>query len=206
MTENAGVEKKMEQNTEENVIGQGIEDDQNIRNKEDGVKDSCTDQQVTEPEISDEDRKMYEAYMAKAIKLAQKAYVQGDVPIGCVIVKDDKVIARGYNKRNLKKTTLAHAELLAIEQASKKLGDWRLYVTLEPCQMCAGAIVQARIQKVVIGCMNKKAGCAGSILNMFDMPAFNHQVETVYGIRQEECSSLMKNFFADLRKGVISKK
>lgn len=210
MTENAGVEKKMEQNTEENVIGQGIEDDQNIRNKEDGVKDSCTDQQVTEPEISDEDRKMYEAYMAKAIKLAQKAYVQGDVPIGCVIVKDDKVIARGYNKRNLKKTTLAHAELLAIEQASKKLGDWRLedctmYVTLEPCQMCAGAIVQARIQKVVIGCMNKKAGCAGSILNMFDMPAFNHQVETVYGIRQEECSSLMKNFFADLRKGVISK-
>ena len=210
MTENAGVEKKMEQNTEENVIGQGIEDDQNIRNKEDGVKDSCTDQQVTEPEISDEDRKMYEAYMAKAIKLAQKAYVQGDVPIGCVIVKDDKVIARGYNKRNLKKTTLAHAELLAIEQASKKLGDWledcTMYVTLEPCQMCAGAIVQARIQKVVIGCMNKKAGCAGSILNMFDMPAFNHQVETVYGIRQEECSSLMKNFFADLRKGVISKK
>lgn len=211
MTENAGVEKKMEQNTEENVIGQGIEDDQNIRNKEDGVKGSCTDQQVTEPEISDEDRKMYEAYMAKAVKLAQKAYVQGDVPIGCVIVKDDKVIARGYNKRNLKKTTLAHAELLAIEQASKKLGDWRLedctmYVTLEPCQMCAGAIVQARIQKVVIGCMNKKAGCAGSILNMFDVPAFNHQVETVYGIRQEECSSLMKNFFADLRKGVISKK
>lgn len=186
-------------------------DDQNIRNREDEEKDIRADQQVTEPEISDEDRKMYEAYMAKAIKLAQKAYVQGDVPIGCVIVKDDKVIARGYNKRNLKKTTLAHAELLAIEQASKKLGDWRLedctmYVTLEPCQMCAGAIVQARIQKVVIGCMNKKAGCAGSILNMFDMPAFNHQVETVYGIRQEECSSLMKNFFADLRKGVISKK
>lgn len=211
MTENAGVEKKMEQSTEGNVIEQRINNDQNIRNREDEEKDICADQQVTEPEISDEDRKMYEAYMAKAIKLAQKAYVQGDVPIGCVIVKDDKVIARGYNKRNLKKTTLAHAELLAIEQASKKLGDWRLedctmYVTLEPCQMCAGAIVQARIPKVVIGCMNKKAGCAGSILNMFDMPAFNHQVETVYGIRQEECSSLMKNFFADLRKGVISKK
>ena len=214
MTENAGVEKKMEQNTEENVIGQGIEDDQNIRNKEDGVKDSCTDQQVTEPEISDEDRKMYEAYMAKAIKLAQKAYVQGDVPIGCVIVKDDKVIARGYNKRNLKKTTLAHAEQLAVSacglwrnhRQNWRLEDCTMYVTLEPCQMCAGAIVQARIQKVVIGCMNKKAGCAGSILNMFDMPAFNHQVETVYGIRQEECSSLMKNFFADLRKGVISKK
>ena len=195
----------MEQSTEENVIEQRINDDQNIRNREDEEKDIRADQQVTEPEISDEDRKMYEAYMAKAIKLAQKAYVQGDVPIGCVIVKDDKVIARGYNKRNLKKTTLAHAELLAIEQAWR-LEDCTMYVTLEPCQMCAGAIVQARIQKVVIGCMNKKAGCAGSILNMFDMPAFNHQVETVYGIRQEECSSLMKNFFADLRKGVISKK
>ena len=121
MTENAGVEKKMEQSTEENVIEQRINDDQNVRNREDEEKDICADQQVTEPEISDEDRKMYEAYMAKAIKLAQKAYVQGDVPIGCVIVKDDKVIARGYNKRNLKKTTLAHAELLAIEQASKKL-------------------------------------------------------------------------------------
>ena len=126
MTENAGVEKKMEQSTEENVIEQRINDDQNVRNREDEEKDICADQQVTEPEISDEDRKMYEAYMAKAIKLAQKAYVQGDVPIGCVIVKDDKVIARGYNKRNLKKTTLAHAALLAIEQASKKLGDWRL--------------------------------------------------------------------------------
>lgn len=210
MTENAGVEKKMEQSTEENVIEQRINDDQNIRNREDEEKDIRADQQVTEPEISDEDRKMYEVYMAKAIKLAQKAYVQGDVPIGCVIVKDDKVIARGYNKRNLKKTTLAHAELLAIEQASKKLGDWRLedctmYVTLEPCQMCAGAIVQARIQKVVIGCMNKKAGCAGSILNMFDMPAFNHQVETVYGIRQEECSSLMKNFLQTCGKVLFQK-
>lgn len=148
----------------------------------------------------------HEAYMTQAIKLAKKAYMQGDVPIGCVIVKDGKIIARGYNKRNLKKTTLAHAELLAIEQASKKLGDWRLeectmYVTLEPCQMCAGAIVQARIPKVVIGCMNQKAGCAGSILNLFDMPEFNHQVETVYGIKQEECSQLMKNFFADLRNG-----
>ena len=109
MTENAGVEKKMEQSTEENVIEQRINDDQNVRNREDEEKDICADQQVTEPEISDEDRKMYEAYMAKAIKLAQKAYVQGDVPIGCVIVKDDKVIARGYNKRNLKKTTLANA-------------------------------------------------------------------------------------------------
>ena len=152
-----------------------------------------------------------EKYMRAAIREAKKAYALDEVPIGCVIVYQDKIIARGYNRRNTDKNTVAHAEMSAIKKASKKLGDWRLegctmYVTLEPCQMCAGAIVQARIQKVVIGCMNKKAGCAGSILNMFDMPAFNHQVETVYGIRQEECSSLMKNFFADLRKGVISKK
>ena len=201
----------MEQSTEENVIEQRINDDQNIRNREDEEKDIRADQQVTEPEISDEDRKMYEAYMAKAIKLAQKAYVQGDVPIGCVIVKDDKVIARGYNKRNLKKTTLAHAELLAIEQASKKLGDWRLedctmYVTLEPCQMCAGAIVQARIQKVVIGCMNKKAGCAGSVLNLLEMPEFNHQVELTTGVMEEECSQMMKSFFKELREARKKKK
>ena len=149
-----------------------------------------------------------EKYMKEAIKQAKKAYAIGEVPIGCVIVYEGKVIARGYNRRNVDKTTLAHAEIMAIKKASKVLGDWRLedctlYVTLEPCQMCAGAIVQARIPKVVIGCMNKKAGCAGSILNMFDMSAFNHQVETVYGICQEECSSLMKDFFADLRKGVV---
>lgn len=152
----------------------------------------------------------HEKYMDKAIALAKKAYLQGDVPIGCIIVYEDKIIARGYNKRNLKKTTLAHAELLAISQASKKIGDWRLegctmYVTLEPCQMCAGAIVQARIPKVVIGCMNKKAGCAGSIINLLDMPEFNHRVEVFYGVREEECSSLMKNFFADLRSGSIGK-
>ena len=194
----------MEQSTEGNVIEQRINNNQNIRNREDEEKDICADQQVTEPEISDEDRKMYEVYMAKAIKLAQKAYVQGDVPIGCVIVKDDKVIARGYNKRNLKKTTLAHAELLAIEQASKKLGDWRLedctmYVTLEPCQMCAGAIVQARIPEVMIGCMNPKAGCAGSIYNLLQEPAFNHQVSLFKGVLEEECSQMLKDFFRSLR-------
>ena len=149
-----------------------------------------------------------EKYMKAAIRQAKKAYALDEVPIGCVIVQNDKIIARGYNRRNTEGNTLAHAELTAIRKASKKTGDWRLedctmYVTLEPCQMCAGAIVQARIPKVVIGCMNKKAGCAGSILNMFDMSAFNHQVETVYGICQEECSSLMKDFFADLRKGVV---
>lgn len=151
----------------------------------------------------------HEKFMDAAIKLARKAYENGDVPIGCVIVKDGKIIARGYNKRNLKKTTLAHAELLAIEQASKKLADWRLedctlYVTLEPCQMCAGAIVQARIPNVVIGCMNPKAGCAGSILNLLDIKQFNHQVEIVKGIREEECSRMMKSFFWELRQGKIN--
>lgn len=151
----------------------------------------------------------HEKFMDVAIKLARKAYENGDVPIGCVIVKDGKIIARGYNKRNLKKTTLAHAELLAIEQASKKLADWRLedctmYVTLEPCQMCAGAIVQARIPNVVIGCMNPKAGCAGSILNLLDVKQFNHQVEIVKGIREEECSRMMKSFFLELRQGKIN--
>ncbi len=145
-----------------------------------------------------------ERYMGYAIAQAKKALVHEDVPIGCVIVYQDHIIARGYNKRNLKKTTLAHAELDAIAKASKALGDWRLegctlYVTLEPCQMCAGAIVQARIPKVVIGCMNPKAGCAGSVLNLLQVQAFNHQVEVVKGIRQEECSELLSSFFRGLR-------
>lgn len=146
-----------------------------------------------------------EKYMKEAIKQAKKAALVGDVPIGCVIVYQDKIIARGYNKRNLKKTTLAHAELLAIEKASKKLGDWRLedctmYITLEPCQMCAGAIIQARIPKVVVGAMNKKAGCAGSILNLFQIPQFNHQVIFENGILEEECSEMLSDFFKQLRK------
>lgn len=146
-----------------------------------------------------------ERYMKQAIKLAKKAEANKDVPIGCVIVFEGKVIARGYNRRNIDKTTLAHAEILAIKKASRVLGDWRLenctmYVTLEPCQMCAGAIVQARIPKVVIGCMNPKAGCAGSIINLLDIKQFNHQVETVRGVLEEECSALMKNFFAWLRQ------
>ncbi len=145
-----------------------------------------------------------EKYMKQAIKLAKKAAAGGDVPIGCVIVYEGKVIARGYNRRNADKTTLAHAEILAIKKASKVMGDWRLedctmYVTLEPCQMCAGAIVQARIPKVVIGCMNPKAGCAGSVINILDIKAFNHQVKIVKGVMEEECSSLMKDFFAWLR-------
>ena len=146
-----------------------------------------------------------EKYMKEAIKQAKKAGSAGDVPIGCVIVYENHIIARGYNKRNAKKTTLAHAELLAIEKASKKMMDWRLenctmYITLEPCQMCAGAIVQARIPRVVVGAMNKKAGCAGSVLNLFQIPAFNHQVEFEKGVLEEECSQLLSDFFKQLRK------
>lgn len=146
-----------------------------------------------------------EKYMREAIKQAKKAAAIGDVPIGCVIVYDDKIIARAYNKRNKNKTTLAHAELLAIAKASKKLGDWRLeectmYITLEPCQMCAGAIVQARIPRVVIGSRNPKAGCAGSVLNLLQVKEFNHQVELTEGILQEECSAMLSEFFRELRK------
>ena len=145
-----------------------------------------------------------EKYMKQAIKQAKKAYALDEVPIGCVIVAGDKIIARGYNRRNTDKNPLAHAELSAIRKASKKTGDWRLeectmYVTLEPCQMCAGAIVQARIPRVVIGAMNPKAGCAGSIINLLQMQQFNHQVQVTRGILEEECSRLLKNFFTELR-------
>ncbi len=146
-----------------------------------------------------------EIYMKKAIAQAKAAGRKGDVPIGCIIVYKDKIIARGHNRRNLKKTTLAHAELDAIAKASKVLGDWRLeectmYITLEPCQMCSGAIVQARIPRVVIGAMNPKAGCAGSVINLLDMKAFNHQVSIESGILGEECSNLLTEFFKGLRK------
>ena len=149
-----------------------------------------------------------EKYMKEALRLARKAYKNGDVPIGCVIVYEDKIIGRGYNRRNADKTTLAHAEILAIKKASKYMGDWRLegcrmYVTLEPCQMCAGAILQARIPEIVIGCMNPKAGCAGSVINLLDMDGFNHRVDITKGVLEEESGRLMKDFFADLRAGKI---
>lgn len=145
-----------------------------------------------------------ERYMKMAIQQAKKAYALDEVPIGCVIVYEDKVIARGYNRRNTDKNTLAHAEISAIKKASKKLGDWRLegctlYVTLEPCQMCAGAIVQARTTRVVIGSMNPKAGCGGSILNLLEMPEFNHQVDVTRGVLEEECSEMLTTFFKELR-------
>lgn len=146
-----------------------------------------------------------ESFMKQAVKQAKKAYDKLETPIGCVIVHEDKIVARGYNKRNMKKNTLAHAEILAINKASKMLGDWRLedctmYVTLEPCPMCAGAIVQARIPRVVIGSMNPKAGCAGSVLNLLQQDGLNHQVEITKGVLAEECSGLMTSFFRELRK------
>lgn len=145
-----------------------------------------------------------EKYMRMALKLARKALELGEVPIGCVIVYEGKVIGRGYNRRNTDKNTLAHAEITAINKASKKMGDWRLegctlYVTLEPCQMCAGAIIQARIPEVVMGCMNPKAGCGGSVLNILEMPQFNHQAAVTRGILEDECSEILKEFFIRLR-------
>ena len=142
--------------------------------------------------------------MKEALKQAKKAYALEETPIGCVIVQEGTIIARGYNRRNTEKSGLAHAELLAIRKANRKTGDWRLedctlYVTLEPCQMCAGAIVQSRIRRVVIGAMNPKAGCAGSVLNLLQMQEFNHQVEIEQGVLQEECSGLLSEFFRELR-------
>jgi len=142
--------------------------------------------------------------MKEALKEAKKAFALQEVPIGCVIVEDEKIIARGYNRRNTDKNVLAHAELAAIRKADRKTGDWRLedctlYVTLEPCQMCAGAIVQSRIPRVVIGAKNPKAGCAGSILNLLQRKEFNHQAEIVEGVLEKECAEILQDFFKKLR-------
>ena len=146
-----------------------------------------------------------ERYMKEAIRQAKKAAALKEVPIGCVIVYDGKIIARGYNRRTVDKNVLAHAEIIAMRKACRILGDWRLegctmYVTLEPCPMCAGAIVQARIPKVVIGCMNPKAGCAGSVMNLLQIEGFNHQVKITEGILEEECSEMLSTFFRELRE------
>lgn len=160
-------------------------------------------------ETEEQDRRMLqknkdEKYMRAALKLAEKAAELGEIPIGCVIVHDDRIIGRGYNRRNTDKSALSHAEIIAIRKASKAMGDWRLedctmYVTLEPCQMCAGAIVQARVTRVVMGCMNPKAGCGGSVLNVLQMPDFNHQADVTRGILQDECSGIITQFFKTLR-------
>ena len=150
-------------------------------------------------------RKLDEKYMKEAIRQAKKAYAIREVPIGCVIVYEGRIIGRGDNRRTIDKNTLAHAELQAIRKASKKMDDWRLedctmYVTLEPCQMCSGALVQSRIKRVVVGCMNPKAGCAGSVMNLLQVPEFNHQVELTTGVLEEQCSSMLKQFFRELRQ------
>lgn len=152
-----------------------------------------------------------EKYMREAVRQARKAYALGEVPIGCVIVYQDRIIGRGYNRRNTDKSTLSHAEITAIRKASKEMGDWRLeectlYVTLEPCQMCSGAIVQARIPRVVMGCRNEKAGCAGSVLNILQEPRFNHQVEVTEGVLGDECSNMLKEFFKELRQRLKAEK
>ena len=144
-------------------------------------------------------------FMKKALVQARRALAMGEVPIGCVIVHNGKVIARGFNRRNTCKSSIAHAEITAIDRASRKLGDWRLegctlYVTLEPCQMCAGAIVQSRIDRVVIATMSDKSGCAGSIINLLDMKEFNHQVEITKGVCAKEAVAVMNEFFEDLRR------
>lgn len=151
------------------------------------------------------EKRKHETYMRAAMREARKAYALKEVPIGCVIVRNHKIIGRGYNRRNTDKSVLSHAEITALQKACRKTGDWRLedctaYVTLEPCQMCAGALVQARIKSVVIGAMNPKAGCAGSVLNLLQMERFNHQAEVVQGVLAEECSSMMSDFFRELRE------
>lgn len=146
-----------------------------------------------------------EKYMRRALELAKQAAAEEETPIGAVIVYDGRIIGEGYNKRNQKGNPLCHAEIEAINQASGLIGDWRLeectmYVTLEPCPMCAGAIVQARIPRVVLGAMNPKAGCAGSIMNLLQEERFNHQVQVERGVLEEESRQLMQEFFAGLRR------
>lgn len=148
---------------------------------------------------------MQEKFMKQALKEAQKAYDKLEIPVGAVIVKDGKIIARAHNIKELKNDTTKHAEIIAIQKASKKLGAWRLndcemYVTLEPCPMCAGAIIQARIKKLYIGAMDEKTGACGSVLNLLEDYKFNHQVELDTGLLKAECEKILKDFFKDLRR------
>ena len=148
---------------------------------------------------------MENKFMKEALKEAQKAYDKLEVPVGCVIVKDGKIIARAHNQKETKLDTTKHAEILAIQKASKKLNSWRLldcemYVTLEPCPMCAGAIINSRIKKVYIGTKDEKTGACGSKLNLLEDYTFNHKVEYEKGIMQEECQNILKAFFKELRK------
>ena len=146
-----------------------------------------------------------EDYMKLALKEAQKAYDELEIPVGAIIVKDGKVIAKAYNEKEKKQDTTKHAEILAIQRASKKLKSWRLYdcdmyVTLEPCSMCAGALIQSRIRKVYIGTMDEKTGSCGSVLNLLKDYKFNHNVDMEYGVCKEECEKILKDFFKELRE------
>lgn len=146
-----------------------------------------------------------EKFMKEALKEAKKAYEKLEIPVGAVIVKEGKIIARAHNLKESKHDTTKHAEILAIQKASKKLESWRLidcdmYVTLEPCSMCAGALINARIRKLYIGTLDEKTGACGSVLNLFEDYKFNHKVEVEKGIMQKECEEILKNFFKDLRK------
>ena len=146
-----------------------------------------------------------EKFMKEALKEAQKAYEKLEVPVGCVIVKEGKIIARAHNLKETKYDTTKHAEILAIQKASKKLESWRLldcemYVTLEPCSMCAGAIINSRIKKVYIGTLDEKTGACGSVLNLFEDYTFNHKVEIETGVMREECELILKDFFKKLRE------
>lgn len=146
-----------------------------------------------------------ERFMKEALKEAKKAYDKLEVPVGAVIVKNGKIIARGYNQKETKKDTIKHAEIIAIEKASKKLDSWRLndcemYVTLEPCPMCAGAIINSRIKKIYIGTLDVKTGAVGSVLDLFSDYTFNHKVEVEKGIMQKDCEKILKDFFKVLRK------
>lgn len=144
-------------------------------------------------------------YMSLALKEAEKAFLLGEVPVGAVIVKENKIIGTGYNKREKEQNALFHAEIEAINEACKATGSWRLegcsmYVTLEPCPMCTGAIINSRLQKVVFGAYDEKAGCMGGLLNLTELP-FGHKVKTVGGYMEEECEKLLSDFFFTLRKG-----
>lgn|SRR5699024_9308294 len=146
-----------------------------------------------------------EHYMQYALEEAKKAATKGEVPIGAVLVYKDNIIARGANQREAKQTTLSHAELFAIEEGNEKIGSWRLedctlYVTLEPCPMCAGAIIQSRIKRVVYGASDPKAGCAGTLMDLLQEARFNHQAEVTQGVLQNECSALLKDFFKAMRE------
>ena len=151
-----------------------------------------------------------EEFMLEALAEAQKSYEIGEVPVGAVVVKDGEIVGQGHNLRETHKNALRHAELIAIDEACKKLGGWRLwqcdlYVTLEPCPMCTGAIINSRIKRVVFGAFDKKAGSCASVVNLFELP-YNHKPELISGVMENECAELLSRFFKELRERKSKKK